>query len=223
MLSNKDKRDRLAAIGVDPYKGIKYLNHDQKSYIARLHRKYSENLDLTDTAVIRTSKKEVIKNARAAGLEVYKGQIMVAKRKAEKVKLTRNGDIQYIWSPRKKEVRILASGEKLLETVERLRKKRFAKNKFITVAIGGNAPFNKMFKNFDDLENYLRSFTPSETRNAIKRIKRDKSLSAAQKKKAIAAEHKKDVERRGELWKHVSIVEIKDDSMVTDYDEDEDE
>ena len=219
--SPQQKREQLAELGINPYGRRKELNHDEKSYIARLWRKYSDNLDLNDTASLRTHDKKIIHNAKAAGLDVYKGRILVAKRKAEKVELTRAGNIKHTFSHRKKETRILASGEKLFETVERLRKKRLPKNKFITVAIGGNAPFNKVFTSFDDLENYLRSFTPSATRNAIKRIKRDKTMTQKQKTAAIKKEHKKDTARRADLWKHVSIVEIKDDERVTDYDEDE--
>jgi hypothetical protein len=220
------KRDLLRSIGIDPYPGVTQLDHDQKSYVARLWRKYHEVADAPkgEFATIQTKRNQVIRTARESGYKSYRNRLFVAKEGYREVKLTKAGHLRRKFDESKSSTEYLVKRRDLPKLAETLRKRGLKEYEQVTAKFGSGGTFKSVYQNLADLEQYLQNFTPRAFRDAFAALDKARdTLGPREYEKQRAAIQRRAERERLDMMRSLSIVKIHDAAFVTDRDEDDEE
>jgi RecG-like helicase len=219
----KEKLSLLRSIGVDPYPGRSRgkLNHDQKSYVARLWRKYHEVADApkTEFSNVRTTREDVVRKARGAGYRTYKDRVFLANQGYRKSRITKAGNIEREYDASKSATEYLVSRRDMPKLVDQLRRRGLKPYEQITAKFGGSSAFKTVYQNLADLERYIRNFIPRALKDRITDLNRRRNageVNAKQYDKERAKITRRIEREKSDLVQSLSIVKIHDAGFVTD-------
>lgn len=211
----------LRAAGIDPYPSRAKLNHDQKSYVARLWRKYHEVVEApkAEFATIKTKRSTVVRRATESGYRAYKGVLFVPLEGYKSARLTKAGNISRRFDATKSSLEYLVPKRDLPKLAERLKKRGLKDYEQITAKFGSGAAFKTVYQDIGALEQYIKVFTPRAFREAfaeLDKMKREKKLSKRAFEKERAKVQRRADREKTELLRSLSIVKIHDADFVVD-------
>lgn len=212
--------------GIDPYpdRARDALNHDQKSYVARLWRKYHEVADApkAEFSTVRTKREKVVRRARESGYRTYKDRVFIANQGYRSAKITKAGNISRRFDETKSQLEYLVPKRELPKLMERLKRRGLKDYEQITAKFGSGAAFKTVYQNLGDLEQYIKVFTPRVFREAfaeLDKMRREGKLSQRAFEKERAKVQRRSDREKMELVQSLSIVKIHDAEFLTNPDD----
>lgn len=207
-------------MGVDPYSGRRELNHDQKSYVNRLWRKYHEFADAPkgEFQAIKTKRADVVRRARESGYKAFKGTVFIPLEGYKSAKITKAGNLSRRFDHTKSSLEYLVPKKDLPKLAERLKKRGVKGYEQITAKFGAGAAFKTVYQDIGALENYLKVFTPRIFREAfaeLDKMKAEKKIGKRNYEKEKAKIQRRADRDKLELMRSLSIVKIHDAEFVT--------
>lgn len=163
-----DKAKKLKQLGlIDfaiPRKGKEHhLTPAQKGQITKFANKHKSILNNPQGYAVRHVSKATAKTLDLAALKVKKGKRVTAfipHEKNETVQILKNGVVKKSKGDYVK--RIYPAGWNMLETADKIFKRKLRRGEYVMVQIGKNAPFMQTFTSKIQLLNYLQAWQPKD-------------------------------------------------------------
>lgn len=147
-----------------PRKGKEHhLTPAQKGQITKLANKNKAILTNPQDYAVKSVSRKTASLLDSAALKVKKGKkttVFIPREKDESVKILRNGVLQKTKGAYRK--KIYPAGWNMLETADKIFKKKLRQNEYVMIQIGKNAPFFRTFTNKIQLLNYLQAWQPKD-------------------------------------------------------------
>jgi len=141
----------------------KSLNPQQKAAITRQWNQYGDFIE-GDYVKRSVSKKRAIK-MKQTGFKTHNKNVWLPTEGFDKHKIRIKGDKVIYSSADKYRIIPIQLKSEFLAKLKKLSKKKLKRGEFVTVKIGVNAPFWKLFTSYGELLNYVTGWEPKEDKN----------------------------------------------------------